>query len=433
MHVIGIGFRPLEKRAHDALLMSDVVLANSRLVDVFRSYAEYDAVSGKILVHKTVYEMLDYIAGNFTRLRLSVLAAGDPMFFGIGRLVIERLGREAAEIFPDLSSLQVAFARTKETSNNALMISLHGGPDPEKRRRLEYELPDLPALLMKHEKVGVLTDRENNPSRIAQMLAESSGLPRFPASSLRMFVCERLGYKDEKITEGSPEDIARGTFEHPNVVVIVRKRESAEVQKECISGRAGFSTSGPVFGLKEDEFQHTRGLITKDEVRAVTIHKLRLPDAGVLWDIGAGSGSVAIEAARLCRRLSVYAMERDAERREIIRDNVLRLGISNMRVVEGNAPDALADLPSPDRVFIGGSGGRMREIMDVIGGVMSAGVVVVNAATIETLNEAVEGLERNSFTIEITGVTVSRSKEIAGKRHMSALNPVFLIRGEKKR
>lgn len=423
--IIGIGFRPLEKRAHDALLLSDVVLSSSRLVDVFSRYAEYDAVSGKILVHKTVYEMLDYIAENFRRVRLCVLAAGDPMFFGIGRLVIERLGKEAVEVFPDLSSLQVAFARTGETSNNARMISLHGGPDPEKRRKLEYELSDLPSLVMRYEKIGILTDRENNPSVIAQTLVESSALFRFPASSLRMFVCERLGYDDEKITEGSPDEIARGTFEHPNVVVIVKRRDET-------STLPGFRTSGPVFGLKEEEFQYTKGLITKDEVRAVTIHKLRLPDEGVFWDIGAGSGSVAIEAARLCHKLNVYAMEKDAGRIDIIRRNILRLGISNIQVIDGAAPEILADLPLPDRVFIGGSGGRMKEIMDVIGHSMSAGIVVVNASTIETLNEAVEGLQKNNFSIEITEVTVSRSKEIAGKRHMSALNPVFIIRGEKR-
>jgi precorrin-6Y C5,15-methyltransferase (decarboxylating) len=428
VHVIGIGFRPLERAAHDALVSSDVVLANNRLVDVFRSYDEFDQVSKSLLVHRTVYDMLDYIAENYTRRRLSVLAAGDPMFFGVGRLIVERLGREAVEVHPDLSSLQVAFSRIKETSNNALLISLHGGPDPEKRRQLEYELSELPALIKRYEKIGILTDRENSPSVIASALQSSIVNSK---SSIKMFVCEKLGYPDEKVTEGTPAEITRLTFENPNVV-IVRKSGGEEVQKDKPSALPGFRVSKPAFGLKEDEIVHSGGLITKDEVRAVTIHKLRLPGTGVLWDIGAGSGSVAIEAARICPEMMVYAVEKVPKRVETIHENVRRLEVSNLKVVEGMAPDALADLPDPDRVFIGGSSGGMREIIDHLSAVMPAGVVVVNAATIETLNEAVEALEGNLFEIEVTEVSVSRSKEISGKRHMSALNPVFIIRGVKK-
>jgi len=422
VHVIGIGFRPLERKAADALFASDVVLANNRLLDVFRDYSEYAAVKDKVIVHKSVYEMLDYIRDNYREKKIALLGAGDPMFFGIGRLVIERLGRDAVEIYPDLSSLQVAFSRIRESSQNALLISLHGGPDPAKRRKLEHELDDIPSLLAEHDKIAILTDKVNNPAKIAGVIKSSIVNHQL---SIVMYVCEKLGYPDEKITEGAPEEIAGMSFADPNVVII--KDTTAQ---QCNSA-VGAIHELPLhaFGLKEDEIQHTKGLITKDEVRAVTIHKLRLPQKGVFWDIGAGSGSVSVEAARLSHGIKVFTVEKDEEQINNIAVNINRFNITNIEVVKGEAPEALKALPSPDRVFIGGSGGRMDAIVDLISGKMGSGIVVINATTIETLNEAVRSLEKNSFIIEISEVSVSRSKTVGNKRHMSALNPVFVITG----
>jgi precorrin-6Y C5,15-methyltransferase (decarboxylating) CbiT subunit len=152
---------------------------------------------------------------------------------------------------------------------------------------------------------------------------------------------------------------------------------------------------------------------------------------GVLWDIGAGSGSVSIEAARLCTGLRVIAVEKDEERGNTIRENIKRFGIGNVELVHGSAPGALAGLPAPDRVFIGGSGGNMADIVKLLHEKMSAGVIVINAATLETLHEALTALEQNGFSVEVSEISVSRSKVVAGKRLMCALNPIFIISGEK--
>jgi len=234
-----------------------------------------------------------------------------------------------------------------------------------------------------------------------------------------MYVCERLGYKDETIIEGSPEEIAVMTFAHPNVVIITQNRNNGQ-------------TSEPRLGLRESEIEHSKGLITKDEVRAVTLHKMRLPQRGVFWDIGAGSGSVSIEAARLCPGLKVIAIEKNNDRAETIRANTVQFNTRNVEIVTGGAPDVLGDLPAPDRVFIGGSGGSLGAILSRVNERMTSGIVVVNAATIDTLNEAMTSLGGNAFEIEISEVSVSRSKMISGKRHMSALNPVFIVKGEKR-
>jgi precorrin-6Y C5,15-methyltransferase (decarboxylating) len=424
IYVIGIGFRPLEKRAKDIVLQSEAVLANSRLLDVFKEYDEYESVKDKIIVHGSVYETLDYIGDNYKQQKITLLAAGDPMFFGIGRLVIERFGKDDVEVFPDLSSLQVAFSKIRETSSGAYCVSFHGGPDPTKRRKLEYELKDIPALLGQYRKIGILTDKVNNPAVIAGEVLKLSGVSCQPAS-LKIYVCEKLGYPDEKIIEGAPQEIAEMSFVHPNVVVIVRKtngNQGPEVRNQ---------ESEIILGLKESEIAHSKGLITKDEVRAVTLHKLRLTRRGVFWDIGAGSGSVSIEAAVVCPELKVIAIEKNRDRTGNINDNRVKFNTENVEIVMGEAPEILKDLPAPDRVFIGGSGGNIDAIINFVTERMNSGILVINAVTIDTLNEAVKSLEKNKFKIEISEVSISRSKMINRKRHMSALNPIFIVTGEK--
>ena len=434
VYVIGVGYRPFDARAKELILKAEVILASKRLFDVFQRYDEFEDVKGRMKVINKIGETISFlhsslIADHSSR-PLILLASGDPLFFGIGRRVVEEFGPDRVELLPDLSSIQLAFGRIKEPWDDAFLMSLHGGPDPEKRRRLPYELKDIPALLEKHHKIAILTDRENNPAVIASSLHSS---PITHHSSLSLYICERLGYEDEKITEGAPSEIADMTFGNPNVVIIMRNTpESMPLTHPSPEGEGKENFSAVRFGLSEDEISHSRGLITKDEVRAISIHKLRLPDKGVLWDIGAGSGSVSIEAARLCPGLRVYSIEKNDEQLGNIKDNIVRFGISNVEVVAGEAPDAVGDLRDPDRVFIGGSGGRLSEIFDIAMTRMKRGIIVLNAIAIETLNDAVRLFEQHGLDPEVAQVSVARSKVVSGQRHMNALNPIYVIKGEKR-
>jgi precorrin-6Y C5,15-methyltransferase (decarboxylating) len=291
----------------------------------------------------------------------------------------------------------------------------------------------VPGLLLTHGKIAILTDKVNNPEAIAKEILKPSAFSS-QLSALKMYVCEKLGYGDEMVREGTPEEISMMSFKHPNVVIIVKNTEH-RAQSTDKEGRSAVSSqqSDIKFGLKESEIRHSRGLITKDEVRAVTIHTLRLPQTGVLWDVGAGSGSVSIEAAIICPDLKIYAIEKDKDQEINIRENKNRYAARNIEIVGGHAPEAVRHLPAPDRVFIGGSSGRLHDIVDYIAEKMHEGIAVINAATIETLNEAVQSLERNGFGVDVSEISVSRSKKIGGKRHMSALNPIFIVAGEKGR
>ena len=458
LYVAGIGYRPFDKKTSEIIRRAGIILANDRLLEVFKEYEEYESVKKKVRIINNVYETIDFIKSEIRNLPagrqgqksacrqarseiIALLASGDPLFFGIGRMVVKEFDKEEVEILPDLSSIQAAFAKIKEPWSDAFLMSLHRGPDPEKRRKPEYEITDIPMLLEKHDKIGILTDNINNPSSIAEVL-DSSLITHH--SSLSLFVCERLGYPDEKITEGTPEDIAGLSFEQPNVVIITQnlptgqagtehRTQSTDRRKEKDrQGSGGRVLSSDFrFGLNEDETEHSKGLITKDEVRAVTIHKLKLPVKGVFWDIGAGSGSISIEAARLCPELEVTAIEKNEEEITHIQNNISGFRADNIRVIHGEAPDALNELPAPDRVFIGGSGGKLAAIVSLVSEKMNTGIVVINSITIETLSSAVRYLEDNGFQVDMTEVSVSRSKMINQKMHMKALNPIFIIKGEK--
>ncbi len=424
INVIGIGYRPLDAGTSALIFEADVIIASKRLSEIFNGYREFDAVRDRVQVINNVDEAINFIKSKIqdpkSKLKpVAFLASGDPLFFGIGRRMVNEFGEDKVAIFPDLSCIQVAFSKIKEPWDNALLMSIHGGPDPSKRRELKYAIEDIPLLLEKQNKVAILTDKVNNPSVIAKEFLKYSAF-RIPHSALIMYVCEKLGYPDEKIIEGTPEDISGMSFSEPNVVIIKKMPQPSVL-----------SHQPQVFGLRESEISHSRGLITKDEIRAVTLHKLKLPEKGVFWDIGAGSGSVSIEAARLCPDLQIFAIEKNQEQLAHLQENKVRFCIRNMEVVAGEAPLALNSLPLPQRVFIGGSNDKLTGILKLISASAGLGVIVINASTLETLNEAVRLLEEHSFSIDISAISISRSKTVAGKRHLSALNPVFIVRGEK--
>lgn len=237
--VIGIGFSPLSARAGNAVRGSSAIMASQRLFEIFSRYDEYDAVAQAVVVLNNVDDTIRFMRDHLLRHQhdtVTLLAAGDPFFYGIGRRATEEFGRDNVEVLPDLSCMQVAFARIRESWDDALLISLHGGPIAGRRRRLEYELTDLSELVATHKKIGILTDRENNPAVIAGALRDILS----PSVSIVMFVCERLGYDDETITAGPPEEIAKGSLREPNVVIVMSERSHDDAD----TNRSGGDPSG---------------------------------------------------------------------------------------------------------------------------------------------------------------------------------------------
>lgn len=397
VYVIGIdGSGVLAEKASLALRSSWTILASKRLNDVFSGYQEYPALSEKIRVINGVDETISLIRE--TSEAVSVIASGDPMFFGIGTRIAEALPEADVEIYPALSSVQLAFSKIRLPWHDAFFLSLHGNV------KREWGIEDVPQLAERQGKLVILAGGENTPGKIARSL---------PAGA-RVYVLERLGFEDEAVKEGNPEEISQMTFRTPNLMVVVYE-----------------SPESVAFGLEEAEFIHERGLVTKDEVRAAALHKLRLPAKGVLWDVGAGSGSVSIEAKRLCPALHVYSIERDSARVEQIRENCVSLRAGGINIVHGEASSALEGLPAPDRVFIGGAGRGLSSVIEQVLKRMERGIIVVSAITLESLSEAREALRAQGLSHHVTSISVSRSQPLEGREYMKALNQIFLIKAEK--
>jgi len=395
IHVIGIdGSGLLAERAFLALRRSPAILTSGRLRDAFSKYDGYASVKEKLRVVDDMDETIRLL-GEATE-EVSVIASGDPMFFGIGGRIVEAF--PDAEIYPALSSVQLAFSRLRLPWHDAFFVSLHGSV------KRDWGIEDVPLLAERHRKLAILTGGENTPERISRALP----------SGARVFVLERLGFEDETVKEGSPEEISRMSFRIPNLMVVVRG-----------------PGEGIAFGLNEEDFIHDKGLLTKDEVRAVALHKLRLPMKGVLWDIGAGSGSVSIEAKRLCPALDVYSIEKDPAREEHIRENSVSLRAGRIHIVPGEAPSALEGLPAPDRAFVGGAGRGLPSVVGHILKNMGKGIVVVSAITLESLHEALEAFRAQGLEPQALSISVSRSRPIEGREYLKALNQVFLIKAEK--
>ena len=189
-------------------------------------------------------------------------------------------------------------------------------------------------------------------------------------------------------------------------------------------------------GLPDDAFEQRRplrGQITKREVRAVTLYSLGLKPDGVVWDIGAGTGSVSIEASLIAHRGQVYAIERDESSIDLLRNNVENLAGANVNIITGEAPEALVELPDPDSVFMGGSGGNLSAILETVTRRLKAeGRVVVNLAALERTQEVYHRLKDAGMAVELTTISASRGREMPdGAVRLEAMNPVFIVTGHR--
>ena len=192
------------------------------------------------------------------------------------------------------------------------------------------------------------------------------------------------------------------------------------------------AASQRALGLPDDALEQRRplqGQITKREVRAVSLYSLGLRPSSVVWDIGAGTGSISVEVSVIAREGTVYAVERDEESLPLLRRNVAQLGSKHVQIVAGEAPDALAELPDPDAVFVGGSGGRLAAILDVaIKRLRAGGRIVVNLAALERTNEVYQRFKSSGFVADMVMVNSSRGKDMPdGTVRLEALNPVFVV------
>ncbi len=394
--VVGLDGRPLSEEIERLLADAALVAGGGRhleMLEVDRDRA--------VVLKGDFSEALGRIED--TEGPVVVLASGDPGFFGIVRLLGERFGREDLRVLPGLSSVAMAFARAGLSWDDAVTVSAHGR-DP--RRAVN--------VCRAHPKVAVLTSPDFGPAELAE---ELGGLDR------TFVVAEKLGEADERVFHGDASTVASMEWEDPNVILVL--------DEERMPGTKGWISSSLQsqgrWALPEDRFEHRSGMITKSATRAFVLSRLGPGPGDLIWDVGAGSGSVAIECARL--GAASIAVEHDPESCARIHRNSRHHNV-HLQLVEGMAPATLLDLPEPDAVFIGGTGGAFEEIVK-LSAVRAHRAVVLALVTLERVVPAAQLLEDCGLEVETTFLQASGMKGVGNLHRLAAESGVFVVSGSR--
>nr|VFJ42670.1 MAG: precorrin-6Y C5,15-methyltransferase (decarboxylating) [Candidatus Kentron sp. FW] len=415
-HIIGVlenGADGLTPQALEYLRRADLVIGGTRVLALFAGELAPDSemrdLTGKLS------QVPDWIRDAQAKgRRVVVLATGDPLCHGIAGFLQARLCIEIFEILPNLSMVQLACAQLGMPWQDMKILSVHGPDTGEWQEGMgpEHGLYSILQAVARHDRLAIYTSPHNSPDRIARMLV-AEGF----ADDFQLAVAERLLRDDERvITDYSVREAARRRFADPNILLLWRHTPRPRE---------------PLFGLANEDYrqrQPDKGLITGREVRAVSLARLQLAKDSIVWDIGAGSGSVGLEAARLCPEGHVYAIEKNAEDFANCVENRRRLRVINYTPRHGKAPKGLDDWPDPDAVFIGGSGGELAALIrSCLKRLKPGGRLVMNFVTFENLTLAIGILKETGATWDVTQLNVSRSRPILDMHRLAAENPVWIL------
>jgi precorrin-6Y C5,15-methyltransferase (decarboxylating) len=463
IEIIGIGLEPeLLPSQVDRLYAADYLIGSDRLLSCFPDFPEQKLRLGNLL--QTI-AAIKQIIENEPEAKIVILASGDPLFFGIGRLLLAHFSPEKLQFHPSVSSIQLAFARLKIPWQDAAVISAHGRSLQELEKSLRQG----------KQHIAVLTDAVNHPVAIANFISALQ-LP----INYQIWVCENLGGKNERVTDldlaaliesdqiklgihkndrlappdrigQSEQDIQTDQFgqvestdlndrhnsgswpeqlKHDrkfefaplNVVVLVKQENERSLDLSQL----------PIVGIPDQyfySFPDQPGLITKREIRSLAIGELALQPEQLIWDIGAGTGSLSIEIARLVPTARIHAIEKTAAGATLIAKNMARFQVSNIEIHQGKAPEILAKLPNPDRVFIGGSSGELTAILQVCGDrFRKNGILVANFASPEHLHRAMAWLKKHNYPVQLLQVNLARSVPIGSVSRFSPLNPITILK-----
>lgn len=374
----------------------DVVIGGRRNLEAF---GQIDRE--KLIIGNNLEDICQYIQTYAGVKAITVLATGDPGIFSIMEYLKGKLEGIEMTVIPGISSFQYLCSKLKLSWDDVRIVSLHGRDEE-----------DLTYIVRENRKVIVFTGGTTSPGTVCKNFIKDK------LTNLKITVGENLSYSNEKIVNGTPEEISEMVFGSLSVMLVQNE------EKDKDKGLWNYATAG----IPDELFLRGEVPMTKQEIRAVTISKLQLDKRSIVYDIGAGTGSISIECGLICSKGKIYAIEREKDALELIKANVQKFSVKNVQIVEGEAPSVLETLPLPDRVFIGGSGGKMEKLLELIRRYQQPVKVVINAVAIETAYEAIRCLEEKGFdNVDIVNLSVSRGRTAGGKHLMQALNPIYII------
>ena len=414
--IIGVldnGTEGLTPQALAYIQTADVVIGGSRVLQLFRS--EYSSQTTQYDLTGQLMQVAEWIQKSLSENKATVvLASGDPLCHGIGKFIISKLGKQQCEVIPNVSSIQLTCARLGLAWQDIKICSVHSKDAGEWLEGADsgHGLYALLQAIKQHDTVAVLTSPENSPARIARMLQ----IEGMAYESVISVVSNILQENEMILSALSVDAAAEQEFAGLNVAVIQSKAK----RKNTI-----------MFGLADKNFQQRKpdkGLITKREVRAVSLANMQLHRDSVVWDIGAGSGAVGLEAAQLCVNGHVYAIEKNEADAANALANKRNMQISNYTLLHSKAPQGMDDWADPDAVFVGGSGGELVTLIELcLQRLRSNGHLVMNFVTFQNLHTAMDALKQLKVEWSITQLSASRSQPILDMHRMVAENPVWII------
>lgn len=399
VNIIGIGpGNPdlLTGAARQAIAESNILIGDKRMLSAFADSSKtvYDTIKTSAIAEIAAKADPDKDV-------LVVLVSGDVGFFSLAKTISGKLPDCECVRYCGISSLVYFASKLQLSWDDAKIVSMHGRDQ------------NLVAAVAQNKKVFSLTGGEHSPQALCKQLCEHG------MGQVTVYVGENLSYPEEKITQGTAEEISALNF--PSLSVMMLLNDEAN----------GFAPT--VHGLADDLFMRSKVPMTKQEVRSVSMSKLMPKATDLIYDIGAGTGSCSVELALIAKQGKVWAFERNPVAVELLGKNKELFGLTNLEIVAGEALENIKAMPAPDCVFVGGSGGDLCEMLDVIYAKNSKCRVVINAITVETLAQvAAYYKEHEDYYLEIVNVFVARGKHLGSYNLMIAQNPVYVMTALKK-
>ena len=399
VNIVGIGpGNPdlLTGEARQAIAASNILLGDKRMLSAFADSSKkvYDTIKTSAIAEVAA-------KADPAKDVLAVLVSGDVGFFSLAKTISGKLPDCECVRYCGISSLVYFASKLQLSWDDAKIVSMHGRDQ------------NLVAAVAQNKKVFSLTGGDHSPQALCKQLCEH-GL-----GQVLVYVGENLSYPEEKITQGTAEEISALSF--PSLSVMMLLNDEAN----CFEPT--------VHGLADDLFMRSKVPMTKQEVRSVSMSKLMPKATDVIYDIGAGTGSCSVELALIAKQGKVWAFERNPVAVELLGKNKELFGLTNLDVIAGEALENIKAMPAPDCVFVGGSGGDLCEMLDVIYAKNSKCRIVINAITVETLAQvAAYYKEHPDYSLEIVNVFVARSKKLGSYNLMMAQNPVYVMTALKK-
>lgn len=399
--IVGIGpgspgyFMPIAK---EKMARAHTVIAAKRLLPMLREFCGTEDVDFRVMGKiKDTLALIDDLLGQEKDVVLTV--SGDPLMYSLYKTILDDPVSEGwkMEIVPGIGSLQMLGAAFGETMEDARLLSVHGRSRSPGSIALE---------VTENARVFFLCSKEQGPAWLSRIMLD------YRLDQVTVFAGSNLSYEDQLLVSGPPVEMAEKEF--PSLcVAMIRNPVPRKITRPCF--------------LSDEDFERDKTPMTKEEIRVLILHKMKLVPEDIVWDIGAGTGSVSIECARQVPFGQVHAVEKNEQAIGLIKKNKEKFSADNLTIWEGDASDQVNKLPVPTKVFVGGSGGKLEKILETIAAFESPVQVTVSAVTLETIAETSEILGRYDPEYDLIQATVGRGRKIGHYHIVDTNNPVMIF------